>query len=52
MKINLIVMPSIQLCESKKVESKSGASTTQTAISIFDNKLFGGNAYLTQEEIR
>ena len=48
----MTVRPRIQLSKSKKVESKIGASKTQTAISIFDNKLVGENASLTQEEIR
>ena len=48
----MTVWPRIQLSGSKKVDSKIGASTTQTAISIFDNKLVGKNACLIQEEIR
>ena len=48
----MTVRPRIQLSESKKVESKISGSKTQTAISIFDNKLVGENASLTQEEIR
>ena len=48
----MTVRPRIQLSGGKKVESKNGASTSHTAISIFDNKLVGENACLTQEEIR
>ena len=48
----MTVRPRIQLSESKKVESKCGASTTHTTISICDNKLVGENACLIQEEIR
>ena len=48
----MTVWPTIQLSGSKKVDSKIGASTTQTAISIFDNKLVGENACLIEEEIR
>ena len=48
----MTVRPRIQLSGSKKVDSKIGASTTQTAISIFDNKVVGENACLIQEEIR
>ena len=48
----MTVRPRIQLSGSKKVDSKIGASITQTAISIFDNKLVGENACLIREEIR
>ena len=48
----MTVRPRIQLSGSKKVDSKIGASTTQTTISIFDDKLVAECACLTQEEIR
>ena len=48
----MTVRPRIQLSESKKVESKIGGSTSQTTISIFDDKLVAESACLTQEEIR
>ena len=48
----MTVKPRIQLSESKKVESKIGGSTSQSTISIFDDKLVAESACLTQEEIR